>query len=247
MRVHVAEPVRLPGDRVDQDRRLAWRPGLEHLHVIVPPLAPLQIHGEVDLGIDGGARQSLHRPHDSRLQEVGQVVHPPEEGELHHRVPDVAFVQFLDELRLEIPEDLPAVRDEELAPLLGCLEADEGRRPGSPRAHELVVHPNEKVLPALLVHGLVHRRVLVAVHGRSGRDRMEGIQAGVHPDRLVELHEAGLLLHEVELPKDDGAVLDHLPLNFHGVFPHVGELSLDVVRGEADVGRSDGGRKFHLP
>mmetsp|Transcript_19967 Transcript_19967/g.43420 ORF Transcript_19967/g.43420 Transcript_19967/m.43420 type:complete len:356 (+) Transcript_19967:169-1236(+) len=246
MRVDIAKPMRLSRDGVNQNWWLARRPSLKHFDLIVSPLTPLQIHGEIHLGINRRARQSLDRPHNTRPRKLRQIVHPPEERQLHHRIPNVAIVQLLHEFRLQIPKDLTSVRDEELPSLLGGLEAHERRGARSARSDEFVVHADEEVLATLLVDGLVDGGILIAVDGGSGRDRVEGIEAGVHADGFVELDEALLRFHEVEFAEDDGAVVDHFLFDFHGVFFDVGELSVDVVGCEADVGRFDGGCEFHL-
>mmetsp|Transcript_33622 Transcript_33622/g.76798 ORF Transcript_33622/g.76798 Transcript_33622/m.76798 type:complete len:401 (+) Transcript_33622:121-1323(+) len=235
VRVDIAEPVGLARDGMNQYRRLRRSTRLQHLHRVVPSLAPLEVDAKVYLGVDRSGRESLQCSHDARLDELGEAVDPPEERELHNRVPNIAVVQPIDKVRLQIPEDLPSVCDQELPPGLSGLEAYERSGAGCPRADELVVHADEKILPGLLVHRLVHRGILVAVDGWPGADRVQWVEARLHAQGLVELNESGLLLHQVELPEDYGTIVHHFLLYFRRVLLDVRQLSLNIVAGQSYV------------
>mmetsp|Transcript_38104 Transcript_38104/g.113850 ORF Transcript_38104/g.113850 Transcript_38104/m.113850 type:complete len:331 (+) Transcript_38104:825-1817(+) len=211
------------------DGRLRGRPGLEHLCAVVSPLPPPKIDAEVHLGVDRRGGQSLDPPHDGSLHELRQAVDPTEEGQLHDGIPDVAVVETLDEVGREIAEHGPSVGDDEFSSRLGRLEADEGGGAGGAGSDELVVHADEEVLPALLVHGLVHGTPLLPIDGRTCADRMERIEAHLHPHGLVHGLKSLLRLHQVEPPKDDRRAILHPLLDLRRVVPKVRELRVDVA------------------
>ena len=221
---------------MDQNRWLTWRPSLEHLHIIIPSLTPLQIHRKVHLRINRGAGQTFNRSHNTRLNKSWQIVHPSEEGKFHHRIPDVAIVQLLNEVGPQVTKDLSSIGNEEFSTSLGGLETDKCRSTWSTCADEFIVHPNEEVFTTFLIDRLVDWGVLISIDGRPGRDGVERIETCLHPECLVEFDKSILLFHQVEFTKDDSAVVHHLLLNFHGMFPDVSQLSINIATGETNVG-----------
>ena len=69
---------------------------------------------------------------------------------------------------------------------------------------------------------------------------MEGVKADLHPEGVVHRLEAFLLLHKVEAIEMNGTAVLHLLLDLRGVILEVLQLSLLVVRRQADRLGGDG-------
>ena len=103
---------------------------------------------------------------------------------------------------------------------------------------------NEEVLAALLVHSLVDGAVLLSIDGGSGTHAVQRIQADLHAERAVHGLESLLALHEIEIPKDDGAAFLHLVLDVGGIVLEVLELGFGVGGVESEVLGGDCGGEF---
>ena len=114
--------------------------------------------------------------------------------------------------------------------------------------HHRVLHhqrlTNEEVLTALLVHGLVDGAVLLPIDGGSGTDAVQRIQTDLHAKRAVHGLKSLLALHQVEIPKDDGAAFLHLVLDVGGIVLEVLELGFGVGGVEAEVLGGNGRGEF---
>ena len=114
--------------------------------------------------------------------------------------------------------------------------------------HHRVLHhqrlTNEEVLTALLVHGLVDGAVLLSIDGGSGTHAVQRIQTDLHAERAVHGLESLLALHQIEIPKDDGAAFLHLVLDVGGIVLEVLELGGGVGGVEAEVLGGDCGSEF---
>mmetsp|Transcript_5937 Transcript_5937/g.13190 ORF Transcript_5937/g.13190 Transcript_5937/m.13190 type:complete len:237 (+) Transcript_5937:453-1163(+) len=236
MRMHVAEPMRLSSHGVNQDWWLTRRPSLKHFGGIVPSLAPLHIHTEINLGVNSRSNQSLHRSHNRGTSELWQTIHPSKEWELHNRVANVAIVELFNEFWIKVTEDRATIGDEELSTRFGGFEADEGGGTRGTGSYELVVHSNEEVLPTLLVHGLIHRASFFPIHSRPSTHRMQRVQTSLHTQSFVELDKPLLLLHQIKFTKDDSAIVYHLLFDLHSVFFKVRQLTLGIVGSKPDIG-----------
>mmetsp|Transcript_8873 Transcript_8873/g.14029 ORF Transcript_8873/g.14029 Transcript_8873/m.14029 type:complete len:233 (+) Transcript_8873:204-902(+) len=149
----VAEPERLASLRVPVDRRLGVLDGLEASWLAVSSVDHVQIH--VKLGRDCGAHQALEAIHEGLLEGS----HAGEEVQIQvgNRDADLAVVDVLEDIGLEVPEDLGTVGDEELsAGNGGRVEAHESSVGGSLPEGRLVMQADVVLGQGLLVHLLVN-------------------------------------------------------------------------------------------
>mmetsp|Transcript_14178 Transcript_14178/g.42250 ORF Transcript_14178/g.42250 Transcript_14178/m.42250 type:complete len:442 (-) Transcript_14178:147-1472(-) len=213
--VDVAEPEQLARLRVAVEGR---RDLLDRLHahgVAVRAVLHLEVH--VELGRHQLVDEHARALHEGLLQAHLRVLlgarQPHVEVEALEEVQvevgdgdaDLAVVEALGHVGVQVPGDLGRVRDEELAaPLRGWLEAHEGAVLGRLLVRRLLVQADVVLAQRLLVDLLVDGVAL----GREGAEagRVDGVEARVQAHGLVPFPEARLVLHEVEAAEPEAPV-----------------------------------------
>mmetsp|Transcript_118812 Transcript_118812/g.288448 ORF Transcript_118812/g.288448 Transcript_118812/m.288448 type:complete len:278 (+) Transcript_118812:163-996(+) len=188
--VHGAPPCRFTGVWVPHDWHLRSSPDLQDLAAIVLRALPEELRFEVDFHLQGLLHHSVGHRFQGTLQ--GPQVLQEAHGELSSGVLDLPVVDLLQPVRIQPSEHLPAIRDEELAPLLGSLEADEDGRTRRSVANHLVVHAHVELSAGGLVHGLVDAGLLV--YSVACSHGMQRVLAGLQVQRVPHLLEADGLL-----------------------------------------------------
>lgn len=187
-----------------------------------------EIH--IKLGGDRGVDDPLEPLLDESRKAGGQV-------EVGHADPDLAIVQLLEDLSVQLAQDGGPVRHQEPSPALGrLLEAHEGRVGGGPLRGRLAVQSDVVTAKARLIDlsrldksvgvsnlvekhskaDLPNRQSYLLVQGVAlGRElaqarAVEGIQARLQAERLVHFPVPAHVLHQLETSEPNRPVLQEI-------------------------------------
>mmetsp|Transcript_15079 Transcript_15079/g.28369 ORF Transcript_15079/g.28369 Transcript_15079/m.28369 type:complete len:359 (+) Transcript_15079:649-1725(+) len=228
MTVHIAKPSRISRHGMNHNGRLFGCPSLQHFHIVISSLTPLQIHTEIHLGINRSRCQSPNHIHQRLLNGTWNIVQPSKKGQFHDGITNGSLVQLFHQGWFQISKDGTSISNEKFTSRLGSLETYKSCSTRSSSPYKFIVHPDKEVFTTFLIDCFVDRTVLGPINGRSGTDGMKRIQARIHSKCRIKLYKSVLLLHEIKVTKDDSSILHHESFELHGILLKVFQLCLLV-------------------
>mmetsp|Transcript_3495 Transcript_3495/g.9831 ORF Transcript_3495/g.9831 Transcript_3495/m.9831 type:complete len:395 (-) Transcript_3495:473-1657(-) len=231
VRVQVAEDDGQVAHGVPDHGRLGRGVALERHVPVVALLHEAKEDVEIHLETDRKAHQALDQRLGDVLPDPLVEVLQESHGELHHAEDDLLPLHLLQQRRGELVEEVVAADGPELPALVGGLEANKPRVPRGLRPDHLVVHANDVVRPAWLVHRLVDL-VLRAAH-RTSRHRVDRVQAWVEPQNIVKVMVPRSILHQLVPREVNRSILLQKLHNLFTLGAQVIPLRLQVTEHDA--------------